>query len=179
MKKPILAFFLIIVLMLATPVCAEIYQYVDEKGQKRWTDDLSQVPKEQRTSAQRFETEAEATVDPLPGQAEETQPESQLESEAEVPDTDPQDASVELSREALEMEKADLDTQYQILLEEREQLEKLKTEALSAGARAEMNERITAYNVKTKQYEAQLNAFNEKINTYNQTIMAKQSPKAE
>jgi hypothetical protein len=179
MKKRILALFLIIALLPATPVCAEIYKYVDEKGQKRWTDDLSQVPKEQRTSAQRIETEVTETADTLPGPAQNTQPGTQFESDAGIPDAGQQGENDELNQSALENEKADLDSQYQVLLEERKQLEQLTAEPLNASARAELNERITAYNLKTKQYEAQLNTFNEKIATYNQAVMAKQAPKTE
>ncbi|MBC2711046.1 MAG: DUF4124 domain-containing protein [Desulfosarcina sp.] len=170
MKKPTLAFFLIVTLVLAAPVCAEIYKYIDENGQKRWTDDLSQVPKEQRTSVQRFESAEEMPADAVADQTEQAPPESPLETETEVPDTDEPSETAGLSREALEKEKADLDTQYQQLLEERKQLEQIKPEAVSASTRAELNARISAYNSKTEQYETQLNAFNEKISAYNQKI---------
>ncbi len=174
MKKPILAFFLIITLLLTVPVHAEIYKYIDENGQKRWTDDLSQVPAEQRASAQRFETEQETPADTAAEQEQAPQPETALETEVEDPDSAEPNESAELSREALEKEKTALDTQYQQLLEERKQIEQITGEALDTSARAELNRRISAYNSKTEQYEAHLNAFNEKISAYNQKIMSKQ-----
>ena len=179
MKKYISAFFLIIAIVLAAPVCAEIYKYIDENGQKRWTDDLSQVPKEQRTSAHRFESIEETPADAVAEQTGKAQPEAPLETEAEVPDIDEPSETAGLSRETLEKEKADLDTQYQQLLEERKQIEQIKTEAVSFSARAELNGRISAYNSKTEQYETQLNAFNEKINAYNQKIIMKSARKEE
>ena len=74
MKKPISAFILITALLFAATVCAEIYKYTDENGQKRWTDDLSQVPKEQRAAAQRIESEEEKPADATAGNAQRTQP---------------------------------------------------------------------------------------------------------
>ncbi|BBO67549.1 hypothetical protein DSCA_14790 [Desulfosarcina alkanivorans] len=177
MKKAELAFFLIISCALVLPACAEIYKYVDENGQKRWTDDLSQVPKEQRPSAQRFESVEETPPEPDTAPAEETRPEASLAIGAVTADTPaPADA---LSREALEKEKADLDARYQQLMEERKELEQIKTEADSFEARALLNEKISAYNDKTKQYETQLNRFNEKIKAYNQEIISKTPPQTD
>ncbi|MBR9987613.1 MAG: DUF4124 domain-containing protein [Desulfosarcina sp.] len=173
MKKPIPAFILSTALLFAATVCAEIYKYTDENGQKRWTDDLSQVPKEQRAAAQRIESEDEKPADATAGDAQRTQPSPPLDAKAAVPDSGAANETAELSREALENEKAELDLMYQQLLEEREQIEKLTPEALSFQARAELNYRITAFNQKTEQYEAKSNAFKEKINTYNQQIMSK------
>jgi hypothetical protein len=70
MKKPILAFFLIVALTAAVPTGAEIFKYVDANGQTRWTDDLNQVPAEQRASVQRFESVENRPgngLDPDPG----------------------------------------------------------------------------------------------------------------
>ena len=179
MKKPTLVIFLITLLLFAAPVCAEIFKYLDENGKKRWTDDLSQVPKEQRPSAQRMETVEETTAETITEKAGKPQTGSPVGTKAAIPDTDESGETVELSRQALEKEKADLDTRYQQLLEERKQLEQIKPEALSFNDRAKLNIRISAYNGKTEQYDAQLNAFNKKIKAYNQKIMSKQSPQNE
>ncbi len=173
MKKPISAFILITALLFAASVCAEIYKYIDENGQKRWTDDLSQVPKEQRAAAQRIETEKAKPAEAAAGKAKTAKPAPPLEAREAGPDSGSANETTELSREALEKEKADLDLLYQQLLEEREKIEKITPEALNFKDRAELNYRITAFNQKTEQYEARSNAFKEKINAYNQTIMSK------
>jgi hypothetical protein len=179
MKKPMSAFILIAVLWLSAPVCAEIYKYTDENGQKRWTDDLSQVPKQQRAAAQRIETETKKPVDAIPEKSEKAQPETTLETNAALPETGTADETAEFSRAALEEEKAELDRLYQQLLEERKQIEKLTPQALDTNARAELNARITAFNQKTKRYEAQSNAFKEKIDAYNEWIMSKRPTQTE
>lgn len=179
MKKLISAFILITALLFAASVYAEIYKYTDENGQKRWTDDLSQVPKEQRAAAQRIVTEEEKPANATTGKTQGAKPASPLGAKAAVPDSATANETAELSREALEKEKADLDLLYQQLLEERKQIEKLTPEALNFKTRAELNEKITAFNQKTEQYEAKSTAFKEKINAYNQKIILKQPPKTE
>lgn len=178
MKKPMSAFILVTALLFAASVYAEIYKYTDENGQKRWTDDLSQVPKEQRAEAQRIETEIKTPAKATEN-AQKAQPESSLKAKAAAPDTGAASETAELSREALEKEKADLDLMYQQLLEERKQIEKLTPEALNFKARADLNYRITAFNQKTEEYEARSNAFKEKINAYNQKIMSKRPSQTE
>jgi hypothetical protein len=177
MKKANLAFLLIITWVLVLPASAEIYKYVDENGQKRWTDDLSQVPKEQRPSAQRFESVEETQPGPASSQTNEDQPETTLDI-GEV-DTDSPMTADTVSRDALEKEKADLDTRYRQLMEERKQLEQLKSNADSSDARSGLNKKISAYNEKTEQYETQLNDFNEKIKAYNESITTKKTSQTE
>ena len=176
MKKPISTCLLIAALLIAAPVYAEIYKYIDENGQKRWTDDLSQVPKQQRPTAQRIETEEEKPTEAIDAGLGKAQPASTPETEAAIPNTAEPGEGAELDRDALEKEKADLDTQYQQLIEERKQLEQRQAEDLSAAARADLNERISAYNSKMDQYDKQLNAFNEKASAYNQNIISQKKP---
>jgi vacuolar-type H+-ATPase subunit I/STV1 len=174
MKTYLLALVLVIYLLLAAPLGAQIYKYTDENGQKRWTDDLSQVPKEQRSSAQRIETSTQSPTD-----ADIEAPLSPSSTEATDTDDQASAENAELSRDALEKEKAELDAIYQELLEERKALEQVKDDALSADDRTQLNDKISAYNDKTEQYETRLNAFNEKINAYNQKIMSKQAPQTD
>lgn len=163
MKKLFFAGLLIIVLMLPAPLGAEIYKYIDENGQKRWTDDLSQIPVEQRPAAQQIESVSDATQEKAV---------EQEQSGIEVTAPDESGATDGLSREALETEKGNLDSQYQQLLGERKILEEMKAKGLDAAARADLNDRISVFNTKTEQYEKQLEAFNEKVNAYNQKINA-------
>ena len=185
MKKLVFIFFLTIFPMSATLVSAEYYRYIDEKGQKRWTDDLNQVPKDQRDSAQRLESsEGNPTENPpknpTDGQANQEQsagPESSRNTEEK--NRNGSNETVELSREALEKEKAELDALYRQLMEERKQLEHMQSEALNSDERAALKVRIVDYNTQTDRYESQLSAFNEKIKAYNQRITTTSSPKSE
>jgi len=167
MKKTILAIFSILVVVLfATHGNAEIYKYIDENGQKRWTDDLSQVPVEQRDSAERMETGE--TFETASGQnADDAAPPEPVEKmEQAISDTDAP------SREALEKEKSDLDAMYKELLQERQEIEKAKAESKGAPAKESLRKRITAYNEKAETYEQRLKAFNANVTKYNQRIQS-------
>jgi len=163
MKKPMIAALVIIMLMMATSLSAQIYKYIDKDGQKRWTDDLSQVPKEQRASVEQFEG-----VRDIPQETSAKQAENES-SEKSGPH--PSIDYRELTRESLIKEKADLDKQYQTLLEEKRQLEEWKSDKGDPAHRTELNRRISAFNAKTKQYETQLNAYKERIDAYKEKIM--------
>jgi len=167
MKKTIPTIFsLLLTLLFAAHCYAEIYKYIDENGQKRWTDDLSQVPVEQRDSAERMETEQ--TIEKPADQATDDadRPEPVEKKEQAIFDTD------EPNREALEKEKADLDAMYQELLQERQRIEKAKSEAKGAKAKKALKKSITAYNEKAETYDRRLKAFNADVTQYNQRIQA-------
>jgi hypothetical protein len=163
MKKSLVTCLVIIGLILAAPLSAQIYKYIDENGQKRWTDDLSQVPVEQRQSAEHFEDASD-----IPSEASATQGES---GTVVTPETDLTDGNAELTRESLMKEKSELENQYKLLMEERKQIEQMKAEQGDTIHRAELNQRISAYNAKSDKYDIQLNAYKKKIDTYNNKIM--------
>jgi len=172
MKKTTLVFLLVIFPMFTAPLNADIYKYIDENGQKRWTDDLSQVPPEQRNAVERLETENDAAV--LPNQVADdgTQPETSSPADAKLPDTDAENEKANLDRIALNREQSDLNALYKELVAEKAQLEKAKSEAASAEAREELKQKINAYNEKAKAYDQRLDSFNQKASQYNQQIRA-------
>lgn len=150
-------------LMLNPSLSAQIYKYVDDSGQKRWTDDLSQVPIGQRESAQRIEDAGDMFPDASNDQM-------QGEPAASLAADHPDDR-VELTRESLMKEKSDLENQYQLLIEERNQLEQMKSQKGDAAHLTELKKRITDYNTKTKQYETRISAYKERIDAYKKKIM--------
>ena len=170
MKKPIVACLVFIVLLMLTATAsAQIYKYIDENGQKRWTDDLSQVPREQRETAEKFQDAGDISQEATTNQAN---------SETiETPETDQTDGNVELTRESLTKEKSELENQYQLLMEERKQIEQMKSKKGDATQRAEVNEKISAYNEKIKEYETQLTAYKSKVDAYNNKLITpKETP---
>ena len=154
-KRPFISVVLMGMLLTAAPLFAQIYKYTDETGQARWTDDFTQVPVNQRQAIKQFE-EIEGD-DP---------------QVAERPDTIPanetqQAGDSEVTRDALLKEKAELENQYQHLQEERQQIEKLKSEAGGTASQKELNTRISDFNAKTDKYETQRKALSDKVNRFN------------
>ncbi len=166
MKKPIIICLAIIALLgPAGSLCAQIYKYIDEKGQPRWTDDLSQVPAHMRETAKQFTD----LGDESQGASISTD-QRQVDTKA-VPVTDPSNDNAGLTRELLMKEKSNLENQYQQLVEERKTLETVKAVEEDAVQQAELNQRIISYNEKTKQYETRLNAYMKKVDAYNKKVM--------
>ena len=174
MKKTILVCFLVIFPLLSFHLHAEIYKYIDENGQKRWTDDLSQVPPEQRSAVQRMVTEDNPTSPSKPAVGDDQPPGDTGDIQAGDPDADSQMESAGLDREALDREQSDLNALYKELVAEKKQLEQAKAEATSPEAQEELIQKINAYNQKAKEYDARLEAFNQKASQYNQQIRAAQ-----
>ncbi len=181
MKKTIKAGFLFGILLLAAPGYAEIYKYIDETGQKRWTDDLSQVPKDQRPAKKRVTTEnTEMAPGNAAGQPEQTNsPAPVPETETIVPDALEPGRTVGSNREDLIRDKADLDAQYQRLMEERLQLEKRMAEDLTTEARAELNKRVSTYNQNTETFDRRLNDFYMRVEQYNRRNSAEKAKAAQ
>ena len=160
-------------LLFATTAPAEMYKYLDEKGQTRWTDDLGQVPVEQRETVEVYRSVKNQPEHQETNLSEEASGENGADEGAGV-----DEPFEDVSRAALEREKADLDAQYQALTQERQALEETKNETdetTSREDREELNRRIEAYNEKTEQYEERLKQFNEKVNAYNQNALSKPS----
>ena len=44
----------LVIIFMSTPVLGEFYRYVDESGHVKYTDDLGQVPEEQRPTAKTY-----------------------------------------------------------------------------------------------------------------------------
>ena len=155
-------------LLLTAPLCAQIYKYTDQNGQPRWTDDMSQVPVDQRESAERMEGALIPSRKVLGRQADT--------EAAAAPEADPPESAAGLTRESLMAEKADLEDQYQRLLDERKQLEQMISQKGDAARRSELEQRVSAYNARSKQYETRLNAYKQRIDAYKKKIMSTDDP---
>ena len=82
-----------------------------------------------------------------------------------------------MNRDVLQKEKADLDNQYRQLMEERKQLEDIRTGTLGAKARETLNQRVATYNKKAEAYEKRLERFNKNVEQFNRQQGA--APKTE
>ena len=176
MQKSIWILLLVGVLMLAATGHTEIYKYIDENGQRRWTDDLTQVPKDQRPALQRVVDEETGTSAKTPSAA---QSQATPERVPEAPATDEPQETIELSREALLKEKAALHEQYRQLMLERQKIQQALAESNTADGREAAGQRAQAYNIKAEAYDNRLDAFNQKVAAYIETNTALQVKVAE
>jgi len=150
--------FLIAFFLLATtmPSSAEIYKYRDAKGVLRFTDNLQEVPKDQREqveSYQEIKTKKEPEVIPPQKDTAKTQ-NSEMDQEAED----------------LKKEKELLDAEYAKLEEDRKLLVELSQKEKSAEEDAEFRQTIESFNARIKSYDEKLKVFEEKVSQFNAKV---------
>ena len=142
---------LLFLLSIALSSSAEIYKYRDASGVMRFTNNLQEVPKDQREKVDTFhEIETKAEVEDPAGSSAKTT----------GSDTDQQ-------AEALRNEKELLDSEYAKLEEDRTSLVELSQTDKSAEEDAEFRKQVESYNVRIKAYEEKRNALEEKIGQFN------------
>jgi hypothetical protein len=169
----------IIVLILTgiyTLSSAEFYRYVDEKGKVYYTDDLANVPAEQRPKVDEYEEPYDESVPEEGTERQEAQtgaPEEDVNEteEVRVQTEAPAKEGEETSQEQkLREAGAKLTEEYQALVEEREKLDEISKKKLSKADHKELIKRIRDYNSRTEDYEKRRAAFNKEVEDYNASI---------
>ncbi|MEW5734089.1 MAG: DUF4124 domain-containing protein [Thermodesulfobacteriota bacterium] len=162
---------------------AEFYRYTDQNGAVRYTDDLSQVPANQRPKVDTY-TEVEDSLTPEERATNQAAREQAIRNQAPKPSqkktAQPEDAASGMqdsraekeyqeAKARLEVQKKTLDEEYQALSAEIAEVETLrKSVQRSSPGRAlnsriqELNDRIGAYQQKRLAYEKELNEVEEK-----------------
>jgi hypothetical protein len=179
----------IIVLILTgiyTLSSAEFYRFVDEKGKVHFTDDLANVPVEQRPKVYEYEEPYDQSAPEEGTERQEPQTEGPEEDlieteevrlQTEVPTTEAQTTqapAIEGEEKTLEQKLretgARLTKEYQALMKERERLDEIATRKLTRADQRELNKRIREYNSHTEDYEKRRAAFNKEVEDYNASI---------
>ncbi|MFP4387735.1 MAG: DUF4124 domain-containing protein [Desulfococcaceae bacterium] len=143
------------------PANAQFYKYKDADGNIRFTDDLSQVPPEQRESAPGYrEAEPETAQTP----------ETPDPADPELPATGNPIMELEADRRELSERRQALETRFDEIQEEQERLRnKPKLTANPALVRrhnqemAALRERIMEYEADRARYEAEVRAYNARL----------------
>lgn len=149
-----------LVLLSTEFVFAEYYRYIDENGVVSFTDDFSQVPKNQWED---IKTVYEFKTDAGPSEIKTTT----LSTTKTAPA--PQQSLAE-QRQDLQKQKQQLDSEYDILSFERDELvrqgrQEMTQEELDAyNQRAlDLNERLRTYEEAKKAYAEKIEAFNSRL----------------
>ncbi len=157
---------LLLSFLLAAPVSAEFYKYVDQSGNIRFTDDITMVPPAQRKKLKVYE-EAETSA---PAEAEAPAADEAEQAPAKEPASGGTvtEEKVGAMKARLDGKRAELAEEYRQLTEERRALEgrgkkfETKEEARQYEAAVRrLNEKNSAYEQKRKQFEKSVDSYNE------------------
>jgi hypothetical protein len=152
MVKNRIVIMLLILLALPALASAEIYKYRDQNGILRFTDNLAEVPVEQRENMDQYQE-----IRTAPDVAEQAPDNASEQAVA-------QDAQT--VEKKLMDEKGILDSEYSQLTEMRNSLEAAPQSNTPEEIAAHEN-KIKDYNARLKIYEARQKAFREKVEEYN------------
>jgi len=160
---------ILVMVWFASPVHAEFYRYKDENGVLRFTDNIVDVPMDQRKGVHKYET-AEPSGEPrqLPAAAPAPKPD---ETSIEIPPGPEADRLTKI--------KDELDKEHVELLKRKSALEK-ETDIYSSNEKFETYKaKVTRFNLRKEAYEKRVEAFQRELEAYKPETQAPQAPEGE
>ena len=147
---------------------AEYYRYLDKNGNVHFTDDLTNVPEDQRTNINEYTGFQGGSNDQEKDEQKAEESKSIIEKEEGKNKADINEFSEIKKR--LDQEKEKLDEEYRTLMEEKNEIEKNKNKYRSKSQAKKYNKVILEFNEKIEDYEKRKNLFNEEVEKYNQRV---------
>jgi hypothetical protein len=163
------------------PARGEFYKYIDGNGNVRFTDDLSNVPQEQRTQVEEYQEAAPKR--PSLEQIDEgkgAEPEAAEDTATAGTETGSavDEGKTEAMRQEIKEEGLQLQVEYDGLMEERENLDKAASTRLTPAAQRGLIEKIKDFNARIQDYEKRREAHNKAVEAYQTDTTANDLPAA-
>ena len=155
-------------LLFSMSASAEYYRYLDENGNVHYTDDLTNVPENQRTDINEYTgfQDDGYSQEKDEQKAEESQPLIEKKEEKNKPDID----DFSEIKKRLDQEKEKLDEEYRALMEEKKEIAIEKNKYRSKSQAKKYNKVILEFNEKIEDYERRKKLFNEEVEKYNSRV---------
>jgi uncharacterized coiled-coil DUF342 family protein len=136
----------LVVLIIPGLAGAEFYKYRDANGVLRFTDDISEVPEDQRAKLKEYKS----VVTPKPVE--------------EVTDAQsgPKKSELEAMAQKLEAEKTALEEEYQTILDEDRRIKAMTEDPENPPSPEEYNQQLRALRKKIDAYDARRRDFQER-----------------
>jgi len=174
----------IIFLLLAGPVTAQFYRYIDKNGDLRFTDDLSKVPAGQRANMRKYN---EPETGPAPSSKEAVRAiEKSPATSAEPSANHPQGAaaaaangtvSLEELRARIEKMKGQLEAEYLRLAKEKDALVKGRASIKTREELVGYNKSVDAFNQRAENYDKMSSQLTKLVEEYNAYVL-EEKPKS-
>jgi len=166
-------FVLISFLLFSVSASAEFYKYTDENGNVRFTDDINQVPEEQRS---RIRSYVESQSEEVPEQEATQENPEKSEQQANFPDLSEdvaEEGSIEELKSRIDEIKKEIDQEYEALLKEKKQLAEDKKQVKTKEQIASYNKRIGSYNLRGEDFMKKQKERDALIDNYNARLAKK------
>ncbi|MBI5581163.1 MAG: DUF4124 domain-containing protein [Deltaproteobacteria bacterium] len=163
---------LITVMVFAGPAFAEFYKYLDKQGNVRFTDDINQVPKGQRATAQSY-SESQASGKSAAEEASAVKEGKKAEPE---PPADSAAAggegkeSIEATRGRLDVLEKDVEAEYQVLVKEKDRLDKEKGAQKTREEINAYNKQVETFNQRNESFEKKRDDLRKLVEGYNALV---------
>jgi hypothetical protein len=168
----------ILFLLLAGPVAAQFYRYIDKDGSLRFTDDLSKVPAEQRPN---IRENNKPETGPAPFSKEAVRPiEKSPATSAEPSANHPQGAAataadgtvfLEELRDRIEKMKGQLEAEYLRLAKEKDALVKGRASIKTLEELVGYNKSVDAFNQLAENYDKMSSQLTKLVEEYNAYVL--------
>jgi chromosome segregation ATPase len=162
---------IVVVIFATAPMQAEIYKYTDPSGNIHFTDDINQVPEDQREGVTSYvEAESGSEEDTgSPSTVEATEP-GKADSHSIPAGEDEQPPPLNEERARLEAMKMELDEEYRAIMEQKKELDQQRDKLKTREDILEYNERVEKLNERAEAYEQKGNEYRRQVEEYNQRI---------
>ena len=158
----------LLLLLFSMSASAEYYRYIDKDGNVHYTDDLTNVPENQRTNINEYTGFQSDPYDQQKDEQKSEKPQPLYEKE-QVKDKQDMDDFSE-TKKGLDQEKEKLETEYRALMEEKKEIAKNKNKYRSKSRAKKYNKVILKFNDKIEDYERRKKLFNEEVEEYNKRV---------
>jgi len=147
---------------------AEFYKYVDEEGKVQFTDNIANIPDDQREKIEAYkEAKSSPRVAPQVEKEERTADTSEAAETGAGGSPVTEDESVDAQADLLEKRGEALQQEYEALMKEREALDQAAKVRLTPARKRKLVEEISDFNLRIKAYEKKRQEYNEAVEAYN------------
>ncbi len=165
---------------LAAPASAQFYKYLDKLGHTRFTDDINQVPEDQRRSARTYAVAAPgaAEANTLNGGSEQSRSgrDDLVENAGGAAvGVSSEEESIDAAKARLEALKKQIDAEYQSLAKEKEALAQEKEAPKTRDQILDYNKRVETFNQRAGEYESRSNELRKQVESFNARVMEENS----